>query len=115
MASATRKVRAQCMPHPVAWIQRQARTSGLRNVSGVGAPSPAAVAACYRRGQQQALRRSVRGLLALERGSPMVSLLPQIILAEPQIGDDLPQFRHQHIGRCGAFPLRLIASCVRWG
>jgi hypothetical protein len=27
------------------------------------------------------------------------ALLPQVILATPQIGNDLPQFGHQHIGR----------------
>ena len=52
------------------------------------------------------MRGGVGSLLAFVRGLPLVTLLPQVILATPQIGNDLPQFGHQHIGRCVAFYLR---------
>jgi hypothetical protein len=54
-------------------------------------------------GQQQTLRGCVRNLLALVRGPPMVTLLPQIVLPAPQLGNDLTQFSHEHIGRCVRF------------
>ena len=51
----------------------------------------------------------MRGLLAFVRRLPLVTLLPQVVLAASQIGDDLPQFGHQHVGRCVAFHLRALA------
>ena len=49
------------------------------------------------------MRRGVRGLFALVRGSPVVTLLPQVLLAATQVRNDLAQFGHEHIGRCVAF------------
>jgi hypothetical protein len=61
------------------------------------------------------LRGGVGSLLAFVRGLPLVTLLPQVILATPQIGNDLPQFGHQHIGRCVAFYLRPLSRFGRSG
>ena len=57
----------------------------------------------------------MRGLLAFVRGLPFVTLLPQVILAASQIGDDLPQFSHQHVGRCVAFHLVALSRFGRCG
>jgi hypothetical protein len=54
----------------------------------------------------------VRNLLALVRGPPMVTLLPQIILPAPQLGNDLTQFSHEHIGRCVGFYWLSLRRCV---
>ena len=45
----------------------------------------------------------MRNLLALVRGPPMVTLLPHIVLPASQLGNDLTQFSHEHIGRCVVF------------
>src|SRR5262249_16174665 len=69
-------------------------------------------------GQQEALRGGVRRLLALMGGLPAVTVLPQVFLPTTQIGDDLTQFGHQHVGRCVAFYLSLFGRCAgyreRW-
>jgi hypothetical protein len=62
--------------------------------------------------QQQALRGCVRNLLALVRRPPMVTLLPQIVLPAPQLGNDLTQFSHKHIGRCVVFYWPSLGRCV---
>jgi hypothetical protein len=54
----------------------------------------------------------VRNLLALERRPPMVTLLPQIVLPAPQLGNDLAQFSHEHIGRCVVFYWPSLRRCV---
>jgi hypothetical protein len=61
------------------------------------------------------LRGGVRGLLALMRGLPLVTFLPQVVLSASQIGNDLPQFGHQHVGRCVAFHLRALSRFGRCG
>jgi hypothetical protein len=54
----------------------------------------------------------VRNLLALVCGPPMVTLLPQIVLPAPQLGNNLTQFSHEHIGRCVVFYWPSLRRCV---
>jgi hypothetical protein len=54
----------------------------------------------------------MRNLLALVRRPPMVTLLPQIVLPAPQLGNDLTQFSHEHIGWCVVFFWPSLRRCV---
>jgi len=54
----------------------------------------------------------VRNLLALVRRPPMVTLLSQIVLPTPQLGNDLTQFSHEHIGRSVVFYWPSPRRCV---
>jgi hypothetical protein len=69
-------------------------------------------ARCWR-GSLQPLRPGVLCLLAFERGSPVVALLLQIILAPPQSCDDCTQFSYQGIRGCIAFDWRRSRADTR--